>query len=107
MDSTPEDRGENVRRNICLTLSEMGIQPESSHHEEGPGQNEIDFRYGETLTAADNAVIFKSVAQNIAMQDGLYADFSPKPLARESGNGLHINISVKSSQEKKSAGSFH
>ena len=100
MDSTPEDRGENVRRNICLTLSEMGIQPESSHHEEGPGQNEIDFRYGDTLTAADNAVIFKSVAQNIAMQDGLYADFSPKPLARESGNGLHINVSVKSSQEK-------
>ena len=63
MDSTPEDRGENVRRNICLTLSEMGIQPESSHHEEGPGQNEIDFRYGDTLTAADNAVIFKSVAR--------------------------------------------
>lgn len=95
MDIAPEDRGENVRRDICLTLENMGIRPESSHHEEGPGQNEIDFRYSDALTSADNAVTFKSVVKTIAMQNGLYACFSPKPLEDESGNGLHINISIK------------
>ena len=59
MDIAPEDRGENIRREVCLTLEQMGIQPESSHHEEGPGQNEIDFRYSDPLTAADNAMTSK------------------------------------------------
>lgn len=97
MDIAPEDRGVNVRREICLTLSEMGILPESSHHEEGPGQHEIDFKYSDALSAADNSVTFRSVVATIAEQYGLYADFSPKPLPGESGNGLHINISVKTS----------
>ena len=96
MDVAPEDRGENVRREICLTLLEMGISPESSHHEEGPGQNEIDFRYSDALTAADNAMNFVTVVKAVAVQNGLYADFSPKPLPGESGNGLHINMSVRS-----------
>lgn len=96
MDVAPEDKGENVRREICLTLLEMGILPESSHHEEGPGQNEIDFRYSDALSAADNAVNFISVVKAIAVQNGLWADFSPKPLPGESGNGLHINMSVRS-----------
>ena len=51
MDIAPEDKGENVRREICLTLEQMGVTPESSHHEEGPGQNEIDFRYSDPLKA--------------------------------------------------------
>ena len=96
MDVAPEDKGENVRREICLTLLDMGIMPESSHHEEGPGQNEIDFRYSDALTAADNAMNFITVVKATAMQNGLYADFSPKPLENESGNGMHINISIKS-----------
>ncbi len=96
MDIAPEDKGENVRREICFTLLDMGIMPESSHHEEGPGQNEIDFRYGGAMTAANNAVTFKSVVKTIAKRNGLYADFSPKPLLHESGNGMHINVSVKS-----------
>ena len=96
MDVAPEDKGENVRREICLTLLDMGIQPESSHHEEGPGQNEIDFRYSGAMTAADNAMNFLSVVKATAQRNGLYADFSPKPLDEESGNGLHINLSVKS-----------
>lgn len=100
MDIAPEDRGVNVRREICLTLSEMGIFPESSHHEEGPGQHEIDFKYSDALSAADNSVTFKSVVSTIAEQYGLWADFSPKPLPYESGNGLHINISVKSADGK-------
>lgn len=96
MDIAPDDKGENVRREICFTLLEMGISPESSHHEEGPGQNEIDFRYSGALNAADNAVTFKSVIQTIARRNGLFADFSPKPLLHESGNGMHINISLTS-----------
>lgn len=96
MDIAPDDKGENVRREICFTLLDMGIMPESSHHEEGPGQNEIDFRYGGAMTAANNAVTFKSVVKTIAKRNGLYADFSPKPLLHQSGNGMHINVSVKS-----------
>ena len=95
MDIAPDDKGENVRREICLMLEEMGIQPECSHHEEGPGQNEIDFRYSDPLSAADNAVTFRSVVKTVAMRNGLAADFSPKPLREHAGSGLHINISVK------------
>lgn len=95
MDMAPEDKGENVRREICLTLEEMGIQPEASHHEEGPGQNEIDFRYSDAMSAADNAMTFATVVRTIASRNGLYADFSPKPLEGAPGNGLHINMSVE------------
>ena len=95
MDIAPEDRGENIRREICLTLEQMGIRPESSHHEEGPGQNEIDFRYSDAITAADNAMTFQTVVKTVAHRNGLYADFSAKPLDNEPGNGFHINISVR------------
>lgn len=95
MDVAPEDKGENVRREICLTLERMGIFPESSHHESGPGQNEIDFRYADALTAADNAVMFRSVVRTIAAGNGLWADFSPRPLPDHDGNGMHINLSAK------------
>ncbi|MBQ7160341.1 MAG: glutamine synthetase [Clostridia bacterium] len=95
MDLAPEDRGENVRREICLTLEQMGIRPESSHHEEGPGQNEIDFRYADPLTAADQAMTFQTVVKTVAHRNGLYADFSAKPLRDAPGNGFHINVSVR------------
>lgn len=94
MEVAPEDKGENVRRDICLTLERMGIYPESSHHESGPGQNEIDFRYADPVTAADNAILFRSVVKTIAAQNGLWADFSPRPLPDHDGNGMHINISA-------------
>ena len=96
MDIAPDDKGENIRREICLTLEQMGIRPESSHHESGPGQNEIDFRYSDPLTAADNAVTFNAVVRTVAAQNGLCASFSPKPLSDRDGNGMHINISAKS-----------
>ncbi len=95
MDIAPDDKGENIRREICLMLEQMGIQPESSHHESGPGQNEIDFRYSDPLTAADNAVTFNAVVRAVAAQNGLCADFSPKPLSEWDGNGMHINISAR------------
>lgn len=93
-DIAPLDKGENVRREICLTLEEMGIMAESSHHEQGPGQNEIDFRYSGALAAADNFVTYQSVVRTIAGRSGLYASFMPKPLPQESGSGLHINLSL-------------
>ena len=96
MDIAPLDKGENVRREICLTLEQMGITPESSHHEAGPGQNEIDFKYADPLTSADNTVTFLSVVRTIAARNGLYADFSPKPFADKSGSALHIAMSVHS-----------
>ena len=99
MDVAPEDRCENVRREICLTLERMGIQPESSHHEEGPGQNEVDFRYSDPLSAADNAVTFLTVVKTIAARNGLYADFSPRPLEGRPGSGFHINMSVQGGVE--------
>lgn len=95
-DIAPEDKGENVRREICFALSDMGIMPESSHHEAGPGQNEVDFRYSDPLTAAENALTLRAVIKTIATRSGLYADYSPKPLADHSGNGMHINIMVHS-----------
>lgn len=97
MDISPADKGENIRREVCLTLEEMGIHPESSHHEEGPGQHEIDFKYSDPITSAENAVTFKYVVKTIAALNGLYASFSPKPIENRSGNGLHINFSVTSS----------
>ncbi len=96
MDLAPDDRGENIRREICLTLEQMGIRPESSHHEEGPGQNEIDFRYSDALSAADNTVTFQTVVKTVCRRNGIHVDFSPKPLFDKPGNGFHINMSVRS-----------
>lgn len=94
LDIAPDDKGENVRREICLTLEEMGIKPESSHHEQGPGQNEIDFKYSDALTAADNLATFKRVVKTVAAKNGLYASLMPKPIPTCAGNGLHINMSL-------------
>lgn len=93
-DIYPLDRGENVRREICLTLEEMGLSPESSHHEAGPGQNEVDFRFSDVLSAADNLLAFRAAVKAIAGKHGLYASFLPKPLPGECGSGMHLNLSL-------------
>ncbi|MBQ1949738.1 MAG: glutamine synthetase [Treponema sp.] len=93
-DLAPLDKGENVRRDICITLEQMGIQPEVSHHEAGPGQHEVDFKYDSPVKAADNLSTFKTIVRTVANRNGLHAEFSPKPIADKPGNGLHINISV-------------
>lgn len=93
-DIAPADKGENVRREICLTLEEMGIQPERSHHESGPGQNEIDFKYNNALIAADNLETFKAVVRSVAGRSGLFASFLPKPIKGATGSGLHVNFSL-------------
>lgn len=94
MDIAPAEHGENVRREICLMLEAIDIQPESSHHEKGPGQNEIDFKYSDALTAADNFLTFKATVATVAAGNGLYASFDPKPIEGKSGNGVHINMSL-------------
>lgn len=95
MDAAPDDKGEGIRREICMMLQALNIQPEGAHHEEGPGQNEIDFRYADALMAADNAMTFRYVVKTVAARNGLFADFSPHPLEHGPGSGLHINMSVK------------
>ena len=96
MDIAPEDRGENIRREIILTLEQMGIRPESSRHEAGPGQNTINFHYSDPLTAADHMLTFQTIVKTVARRNGLYADFSPRPLPNQPGNGLHITLSIDS-----------
>ncbi len=93
-DLAPLDKGENVRREIILTLEQMGIEPETSHHEAGPGQNEIDFKYNSALKAADNFSTFKTAVKTVAAQNGLFASFMPKPIDDQAGSGLHINLSL-------------
>ena len=93
-DMAPLDRGENVRREICLALEDMGLHPESSHHEQGPGQNEIDFKFSDALSSADDFMTLKTAVKAIAARNGLFASFMPKPLAGKSGSGLHVNVSL-------------
>ncbi len=93
-DLAPFDLGEDVRRNIILTLKKMGLTIEASHHEVAPGQHEIDFKYGEALRTADNWMTFRDVAKNIARKSGLYASFMPKPLSGENGSAMHCNQSL-------------
>lgn len=93
-DLNPIDLGENARRDMTLVLEEMGFEIEASHHEVAPGQNEIDFKYGDALTTADNIMTFKLVVKTIAQKHGLHATFMPKPVFGINGSGMHINISL-------------
>lgn len=93
-DLGPLDQGEATRREICLSLEEMGFVVEASHHEMAPGQHEIDFRYEEALRAADDMMTFKLGVKTIAQRNGLHATFMPKPLTGACGSGLHINMSL-------------
>ncbi len=94
LDILPLDRGGDIRREICLTLEEMGIKPETSHHEQGPGQNEIDFRFSDALTSADNLQTLKTVVREIAARNGCFASFMPKPITDCPGSGMHVNLSL-------------
>ena len=88
MDIAPLDLGENARRDMVLTLEEMGFQVESSHHEKAPAQHEIDFAYGEAMETADQIVTFKTAVRSIAKRFGLHATFMPKPRAGAAGSGM-------------------
>lgn len=93
-DLAPTDLGENCRRDIVLTLEEMGFEIEASHHEGSPGQHEIDFKYADAITAADQIQTFKLVVKTIARQHNLHATFMPKPLFGVNGSGMHCHLSL-------------
>ena len=93
-DVGPLDYGENARRDMVLTLEEMGFEIETSHHEIAPAQHEIDFRYDEALATADNIMTFKLVVKTIAKRHGLHATFMPKPKSETYGSGMHLNLSL-------------
>ncbi len=93
-DLTSLDAGSDLRRETVLTLEEMGIGVESSHHEAAPSQHEIDLRYTDALTMADNAITYRLVVKEIAIKNGVYATFMPKPLKGENGSGMHVHQSL-------------
>ena len=93
-DLDPVDLGTNARRDICLTLEEMGFEIEASHHEVAEGQHEIDFKYANALKTADNVVAFRLAVKTIAKKYGLHATFMPKPIYGINGSGMHTNMSL-------------
>ena len=94
-DLAPLDAGENIRREICLTLSKMGIEPLRSYHEAGPGQHEVDFRSACGVDAADNVNTFKTVVRTVAANSGLFASFLPMPVEDAIGSGFYVNLAIK------------
>lgn len=98
-DLAPTDLGENCRREIVLTLEEMGFEIEASHHEVAPGQHEIDFKYANAVKAADQIQTFKLVVKTVARQHGLHATFMPKPLFGVNGSGMHCHQSLFKGKE--------
>ena len=93
-DLGPVDYGENARRDMVLTLEDMGFEIEASHHEAAPAQHEIDFKYDEALTTADNIMTFKLAVKTISKRHGLHATFMPKPKTGVNGSGMHVNMSL-------------
>lgn len=94
-DLAPLDAGEDIRKEICQTLSKMGIEPMVSRHETGPGQHEVDFNMGQGVKAADNLTTFKTVVRSVAANNGLFASFLPNPLRDEVGSGFYVSLSIK------------
>ncbi|MDO5382253.1 MAG: type I glutamate--ammonia ligase [Eubacteriales bacterium] len=99
-DLGPTDLGENVRRDMVLTLEDMGFEIEASHHEVAPAQHEIDFKYDEAIKTADNIMTFKLTVKTIAKRHGLYATFMPKPKFGINGSGMHVNMSLATQDGK-------
>ncbi|HAM24316.1 MAG TPA: glutamine synthetase, partial [Actinobacteria bacterium] len=93
-DHTPHGVGHDFRREAITMLESMGISVEFSHHEAGPGQNEIDLRYADALTTADNIMTFRLVVKEVALEQGVYATFMPKPFAEHPGSGMHTHLSL-------------
>jgi glutamine synthetase len=93
-DLTPVDLGEIARRDIVNVLQMMGFEVEAAHHEVAPGQHEIDFKYADALTTADDLATFKFVVRNVALQHGLHATFMPKPIFGQNGSGMHTHQSL-------------
>ena len=100
LEVAPIDKGENIRREICVTMEQMGLSYEASHHEKGPGQNEIRFISSKMLESADNIVTFKDIVKVVSNKMGYFASFLPKPLFNESGSGLTFNLTIDGPKAK-------
>lgn len=98
-DMAPLDKGEDVREVITTALEGLGFEVEASHHECGPGQHEIDFKYADALRTADNIMTFRYVVRRIADEMGLFASFMPKPVEGIAGSGMHLNMSLFRGEE--------
>ena len=104
LDLAPLDNGENCRRDICLTLEEMGYKIETSQHEKAPGQHAIAFRHSDALTTADRLVTFRTVVKTIAKRNGLHATFMPKPIEGQNGSGMHLKMALMKDEKNVFAG---
>ncbi len=93
-DNTPLDAGTDLRRETVLTLEELGIPVETSHHEVAPSQHEIALRYTDALTMADNTMTYRLTVKEIALKNGVYATFMPKPISDQNGSGMHVHMSL-------------
>lgn len=93
-DQTPQDLSTELRRETVLTLEDIGIPVEYSHHEVAPSQHEIDLRYTDALTMADTVMTYRQAVKEVAVRNGVYASFMPKPITGVNGNGMHVNMSL-------------
>ncbi len=93
-DYTPHTIAHDFRRQAITMLESMGISVEFSHHEGAPGQQEIDLRYADALTTADNIMTFRLVMKEVALEQGVYASFMPKPFTEHPGSGMHTHVSL-------------
>ena len=93
-DNVPGGTAHDFRRRSVRMLEDLGISVEFSHHEAGPGQNEIDLRYADALTTADNIMTFRTVIKEVAIEQGVYATFMPKPMSEHPGSGMHTHLSL-------------
>lgn len=93
-DNVPGGTAHDFRRESVNMLEELGISVEFSHHEAGPGQNEIDLRYADALTMADNIMTFRTVVKEVAISEGVHATFMPKPIVGQPGSGMHVHLSL-------------
>jgi glutamine synthetase len=93
-DNVPGGTAHDFRRRAVSMLEQLGISVEFSHHEGGPGQNEIDLRYADALTMADNIMTFRTVIKEVAIEQGVYATFMPKPFSEHPGSGMHTHMSL-------------
>ncbi len=93
-DLAPVDLGEDARREMVITLQQLGFEIEASHHEVAPGQHEIDFKYADALTTADRIITFRIAVRTVAQRHGLHATFMPKPIYGIAGSGMHLNLSL-------------
>lgn len=103
---TPFDKCENLRRDVILSLEDMGLKPISSHHERGPGQNEIDFESADPLSAARNFIMFKAAVKNVCAINGAHASFQPKPLSDYPGSGMHLSITLSGKNKAQATRAF-